>query len=152
MCDSKPTIGNLVYGSGGTEIDALQAEIADLRARLAAAEAQVGALREVLRKIEWTEESYFSKYEGTWIKKICPVCRGEKPFHKANCKLDKSLSTPPPARREAMINALKLCREELRYAPCRDNPERTLCLKCRAEKVADEVLAELEGSENYNER
>jgi hypothetical protein len=136
MCDSKPTIGNLVYGSGGTEIDALQAEIADLRARLAAAEVREGTLRDEISTIR----NYTYKY---------PLNPGMKGIEVA---CEKALSTPPPARREAMINALKLCREELRYAPCRDNPERTLCLKCRAEKVADEVLAELEGSENYNER
>jgi hypothetical protein len=119
----------------------IQKERDGLRARLQAAETQVGMLREVLNIAkEW-----------------CPECQGYGHIEEVPCEIcekvrDAYLSTPPPARREAMINALKLCREELRYAPCRDNPERTLCLKCRAEKVADEVLAELEGSENYNER
>lgn len=41
------------------------------------------------------------------------------------------------------VDALKMVREELRYAPCRDNKEHTLCLKCKAEEIADKVLSEI---------
>ena len=33
---------------------------------------------------------------------------------------------------------------ELEYAPCRDNPEHTLCLKCRTQQLIMDMLNEIE--------
>jgi hypothetical protein len=138
-------------------------EIADLRSCLQAAEAREGALREALEKLpqelrkkvsdpnlydyeeltfppEWANDEQREELED-WLSRFL-----ERAGQLAGGTAEDSIpDTPPPARWEDMINALKLCREELRYAPCRDNPERTLCLKCKAEKVADDALATLQG-------
>jgi len=39
-------------------------------------------------------------------------------------------------------NALRMALEELRHAPCRDNPQHSCCLKCAAEREIEAVLTD----------
>jgi hypothetical protein len=61
-----------------------------------------------------------------------------------DCPLLKVADMVPREKVERLREALRLALVELDHAPCRDNPEHTLCLKCRAANMAKDALAALE--------
>jgi hypothetical protein len=90
-------------------------ENADLRARLAAAEAQVGALREALRKAEWMRVYSTGTYYGHSCMYLCAGCGNKREDgHKENCSTKLALSTPPPVQWEAMRQVLEAARDSMR--------------------------------------
>ena len=52
------------------------------------------------------------------------------------------LASEVEERIQVLENALKLSQIELTFAPCRDNPEHTICLKCQAEKRILETIGD----------
>lgn len=75
--------------------------------------------------------------KGPWCV-VCPRCSGDcMPRSRAEIK---KLKREVAGLREA----LKLSLAELSFAPCRDNPDHSYCLKCRAAKIADQALARTE--------
>jgi hypothetical protein len=125
----------------------IQKERDGLRARLQAAETQVGMLREAL----------------DIAKEWCPECQGYGHIEEVPCEIcekvrDAYLPAPPPARWEAMRRVVEAARElhevaELRGDNCLpappDDPKLWTARMQMAWNELDEALAALEGGENH---
>jgi hypothetical protein len=111
----------------------IQEERDGLRARIAELEGQVRMLLTLLRNIE-----EFAVY--------CPVCGDDFYDHTSDwCDFKQALSTPPPARWEAMQRVVEAAEGLCKTAAGAYNPKRTSISKVAFIKLKEALAAPFQG-------